>query len=749
MTGTANLNLSLKTAQSGLAASQAALDAVANNIANVNTPGYSRKIVNTEQRVLSGVGAGVQLAEVARSIDQGLLKSLRFEIGALNELGVQENFFERVQELFGKPQDNTSLSHIINQLTQSLESLSVTPDRVLEQSEVVRQGDETARKLRDMTTTIQELRTQADAEITAVVAQMNKVGQNISNLNDQIVRNSATSKDVTDLKDQRDRAIDQLSEFVDIRIFYRADGDAVIFTSAGRTLVDNQATAISHDAASSVASTTTKAGNGIKPIYAGQKNAGNDITSQLRSGKLKGLVELRDTVLTNIQSQLDELAGELRDTFNQVHNRGVAFPGQQSYTGTRNLLDTFAATNIRKQTITLDAAGGVDDVTIALFSGTGDQQAVTTLNTIMTSSFYGTAAQADHGAWTVAEVAKTVQDWLRANGATTATAAINSSGNFAIALNNTSLNLAFRDETKTAQGSTQADAVIGFDADGDGTIDETVNGFSNFFGLNDFFVDELVDNIHESNVVVNFAATASTLRFVDGVNMPLDPGGAGDITVSIATGDSLADIAKKINAVTAAKVTASIIPDGAGFRLRISHDSGSNFSIVQSSGTLLTTLGMQVGDIRSASQIKVRADIIATPANISRGTMQFDAKLGTAGEYFTSVGDNSIALALAAQMASSNAFEAAGGLPNKNVTFEQFSASILSRSASLANTNKTRLDFQRTLTNSLQLKSDSKRGVNLDEELSNLIVLEQAYSAAARIIAVIQNMFEALERTVQ
>ena len=79
--------------------------------------------------------------------------------------------------------------------------------------------------------------------------------------------------------------------------------------------------------------------------------------------------------------------------------------------------------------------------------------------------------------------------------------------------------------------------------------------FSNFFGLNDFFVDGLADNIHETDVVVNFASSAATWRFVDGNNMPLDPGGTGDITVSIAAGDTLANIATKINAVTAAKVT--------------------------------------------------------------------------------------------------------------------------------------------------------------------------------------------------
>ena len=68
--------------------------------------------------------------------------------------------------------------------------------------------------------------------------------------------------------------------------------------------------------------------------------------------------------------------------------------------------------------------------------------------------------------------------------------------------------------------------------------------------------------------------------------------------------------------------------------------------------------------------------------------------------------------------------------------------------ASLANTNKADFGFQKSLTDSLQLKSDTIRGVNLDEELAALIVFEQAYSAAARILSVIQRMFDALERAI-
>ena len=96
----------LRTAQSGLLTNQSALEAVANNIANVNTEGYSRKDIKMEQRVVSGNGAGVQLAEVRRVIDEGLLKNLRSESGTYEMFASQGIFFERMQEMFGAPGDN-------------------------------------------------------------------------------------------------------------------------------------------------------------------------------------------------------------------------------------------------------------------------------------------------------------------------------------------------------------------------------------------------------------------------------------------------------------------------------------------------------------------------------------------------------------------------------------------------------------------------------------------------------------------
>ena len=369
-----SITLALKTAQSGLLTTQQAMDAVANNVANVNTAGYSRKIINQEQRVLAGVGAGVQISEITRKIDEGLLKSMRLEFSQFQELDVQDTFYGRMQELFGSPEENTSLSHTISQFVTTIETLGVAPDRTLEQSEMVRWGDEIAIKLRQMTTTIQELRLQADKEIGDIAAEMNNQLKNIASLNDQIVRNSSVNLDTSDIRDQRDSELDKLSQFVDIRYFFRGDGDVVVFTSGGRTLVENLPQTVTHRSTSSVTSSITHAGGDFSGIFVGATIAANDITTDIRSGKLKGLIELRDQVLTDLQSQLDELAAEVRDVTNQIHNRGLPFPGLRTMTGTREFIDT------ANQTITYN---GTSDTRLVLFDQNGDQVKSTTVRALV------------------------------------------------------------------------------------------------------------------------------------------------------------------------------------------------------------------------------------------------------------------------------------------------------------------------------------------------------------------------------
>lgn len=726
-----DITLALRTVQSGLLTSQAALNTVANNIANVNTPAYSRKIINLETRVVGGVGGGVQIGEIGRQVDEGLLRSMRQESSAFQKFESQIAVFDRLQDIFGAPGDNTSLAHVSQDFADAAELLVVSPNRLIEQSNLVRLAQQLTDTLHTMTASIQDLRLQADIAIGENVTRVNALIERISDLNDSLIANTSVGRDVSDFKDQRDQAVDELASIIDIRYFTRDNGDVVIYTNSGRTLVDKIPGVLTHDVASTMAETLSHSAGQVDGLYVGAKVAGNDLTNTILGGKLKGLIDARDQVLPKLQSELDHFAAKLRDTVNQVHNRGVPFPGMQTMTGTRTFIEPAS------QTMKLDPTSAADDVTIALFNSSGDQTAVTTLNTIMVAGGF-----ASRGAWVINDVASTLQTWLRANGAANATAAVNSVGKFAINLSEPSLNLAFRDQTATANGSTHEDAKIGFDANFDGTVDETVDGFSYFLGLNDFFVDNLADNIHESDVITGtFSSGAATLVVRDST------GALTGSPLAIPAGTSLQGIADLINN-NISNLDAALVPDGAGYRLRVSHANGSSFTLTQTAGTLLGTLGMHIADTRTASSLAVRDDIVLTPSLVSRGTMQWNPDIGASGLYYTSTGDDTSALQLAQALNTNISFKTAGHLGGITTSFTGYAAQILSESANRADNNTADAELSQSLFDSLRTKSDNVRGVNLDEEMSTLLLFQQSYTAAARVVTVVQRMFDALNNII-
>ncbi|MCW8861722.1 MAG: hypothetical protein OQK53_07695, partial [Rhodospirillales bacterium] len=137
-----------------------------------------------------------------------------------------------------------------------------------------------------------------------------------------------------------------------------------------------------------------------------------------------------------------------------------------------------------------------------------------------------------------------------------------------------------------------------------------------------------------------------------------------------------------------------------------------------------------------------------SPGEMTRGMMQWDASLGTAGAYYMSSGDSSITQALAELMTNNNAFDSAGGLSGRTVSFTDYTAAIVAFNSSNAGINESQWKSGKALSESLELKSDGQKGVNLDEEMSTLILYQQAFAASARVISTINSMFDALERAV-
>ncbi|MGZ8996293.1 MAG: flagellar hook-associated protein FlgK [Rhodospirillales bacterium] len=335
----ADLSYALRTAASGLVANQRALDTVANNVANVSTPGFSRKVARFESRVLGGAGAGVELGPLMRTIDDGLLKSIRLERGTLGALSAQSGLFARISDLFGSPEANTSLSHDLAELESAFSALALAPHDSIEQREVVRRADDLALNLRHASATIQGLRADADAELVRGVGEINTLVGQIGDLTETIVRDTAVGRGTADIEDQRDRALDQLSGLIDIRVFTRGGGDIAVFTASGRALVDGGAVQVRHPGVAVVDAASNYAAGNFAAITTGSGATAEDITGDIRGGRLAGLIEMRDKVLPDLQTAIDTLAGELKTRLNQVHNAGLAYPGLTRLDGSRHFTE--------------------------------------------------------------------------------------------------------------------------------------------------------------------------------------------------------------------------------------------------------------------------------------------------------------------------------------------------------------------------------------------------------------------------
>ena len=326
-----NLTLALHSAVSSMHVNQAALGITSNNISNANTEGYSRKIVSQQSLLLDGTGAGVQLADIGRNVSEYLLRDLNGQLSDLGKVSVQTTFFERTQESFGTLASDSSLSAYLSDYAAALEALALTPEDSAIRFDVVNAGARVADWLNENAERVQELRHQADKDITAAVDIVNTQLGKIVELNEQISANLVRGLPVGDLEDERDLALKAVSEQIDIKYFKRDNGEIAVYTAAGHTLVDEDANPLTHTAATSINAAVVYGGAGIDGIDVN----GVDITTTISSGRIAGLIEMRDKALPELTAEIDRLAGVLRDDINAIHNDGVGVPVRRSLTGTQ------------------------------------------------------------------------------------------------------------------------------------------------------------------------------------------------------------------------------------------------------------------------------------------------------------------------------------------------------------------------------------------------------------------------------
>jgi flagellar hook-associated protein 1 FlgK len=323
----------LNAATSGLRVTQAGIDVVAQNVANADTAGYSRRRLAPVQQIAGERTSGVRTGEIERVIDTVAQRQLRLETSGAAYTALAARFAAEIDRLFGQPGGAGSLDGAVNGFTAALQALASDPSSFPLRSGVLDAAGSLAARIGAVASGIQGLRTDAENRIASSVLRANELLAGIASLNAKVVASGTTAPSPA-LLDERDRLINDLSGLMDVQVAQGQGGSVTLMTSSGLMLFDGSAAVklafdgrgmldanalYSADPArrgvGTIAATTIQ-GFSIDAVQNGM----------FRSGEIAAALALRDEILPQAQRQLDELAAGLSRAISDRQVAGTAVP---------------------------------------------------------------------------------------------------------------------------------------------------------------------------------------------------------------------------------------------------------------------------------------------------------------------------------------------------------------------------------------------------------------------------------------
>lgn len=385
--------------RSAIFAAQQALSVAGHNIANVNTPGYSKQTaIFTEARPQDGnpgqVGTGVTISAIQRSVDSFLESQLTTSREQLGRHEVYRNTLRGIQGLFGDA-NGLGIGPALNDYFNALQDVATNPSEVPARNVLLAKATTLSQILTQADTDLTANRQSLDRQISQTLTEINSRADQVAELNGKIVEAEVRGQNANDLRDQRQQLVNELADRIEVTTIEDSIGNLTVFVGRGQTLVSGTS---SYDL-SGVAST---ANSGFVNVgYAPGGTATLDITSLITSGRLKGLIEARDTTIPDLQKSLDKLAATLVNEVNQVHRLGYGLDGSTgnnffaalSVTAEAESANTGSAT-IGSGTITANSLLTMHDYEIQFSSATAYSIVDATTGDTIKGNYTGTAITA-------------------------------------------------------------------------------------------------------------------------------------------------------------------------------------------------------------------------------------------------------------------------------------------------------------------------------------------------------------------
>lgn len=316
-----SLTAALRSASSGLQAAQTTVGVVSDNIANVNTAGYVRKLVSQQQLVLGGAGAGVEVTGIKRAADQYLQSaSLTASADAERWSTVSEQL-DSAQSLFGDPASDTGFFSGLDGILGAFQSLADDPSSSLLRSQATSEIQDfftAADRIGDQLAGMQR---SVDSQASATVDRANSLLDQIAGLNGDIGRAKASGADTTGSENLQSQLIDELAGLMDVKLSARSSGGVDVRSGAGVLLAGDGAAKLTYDA------------NATDHVTVQPDGSPTSQPMQVSSGVLRGLIDLRDDDLPGLVDQLNAFTASTADQLNAAHNDSTAVPPPATLTG--------------------------------------------------------------------------------------------------------------------------------------------------------------------------------------------------------------------------------------------------------------------------------------------------------------------------------------------------------------------------------------------------------------------------------
>ena len=312
----------LNTSLTGMLAFQRALELTGHNIANANTPGYSRQVAEFSARIGDGrgqnyVGGGTQIRTIKRMYDALLVEQLRTSNTGLARFDTLNSLAGRVDTLLADP--DTGLNEGLQNFFNTLQDVANDPSELPIRQALLGEGDSLVNRFRSLDDRLNTVESELNDRVRLAVDDINRISSEIADVNDKIALAGAGARP-NDLLDRRDQLVLELSGLISVETTIQDDGAMNVFIGSGQSLI--LGTNVQELGVRASEFDPTR----LSVVYEGTAGA-TPLDTSLSGGTLGGLLEFRTRMLDPSRQSLGQTAVAFVQQFNEQHSAGLDLRG--------------------------------------------------------------------------------------------------------------------------------------------------------------------------------------------------------------------------------------------------------------------------------------------------------------------------------------------------------------------------------------------------------------------------------------